>query len=154
MKEVTSLWAVESSSRDLNSEPLRRGPRARAARRSCGPPDSTDGVLGKRTGFSGAISALAHGVQGSREGQEQAEEEEAPGTRIRRTDRNTNTTFQEQESDHQPTNQRLSQAHQPTNGYSSRSFLFLPRAGGGIRSEVTRLRIGRGASGDRCPPLI
>ena len=50
MEVATSLY-VESSFRDRNSEPLRRGPRAHAARRSCGPPDSTDGVSGKRTGF-------------------------------------------------------------------------------------------------------
>ena len=55
---------VESYSRDRNSESLQRGPRARAVRCSCRPPDSTDGVLGKRTGFSGATSPLAHGIPG------------------------------------------------------------------------------------------
>ena len=58
----------ESSSRDRNSEPLRRGPRARAARRSSVPPDSTDGVLGKWTGFSGASFVLAHGIPGLAQG--------------------------------------------------------------------------------------
>ena len=41
---------VEAFLGDRNSEPLRRGPRARAARPSCGPPDSTDGVLGETDG--------------------------------------------------------------------------------------------------------
>ena len=46
-------------------QPLRRGLRARAARRSSVPPDSTDGVLGKWTGFSGAFSCSLPGFQGS-----------------------------------------------------------------------------------------
>ena len=65
--EVATSLSVESFLCDRNSEPLRRGPRARAARRTCGLPDSTDGVFGKRTWSSGAFSALAHGIQGSRE---------------------------------------------------------------------------------------
>ena len=55
MEVATSLIAaVESSSHDLNSEPLRRGPRARTSRRHVWPFDATNGV-------SGAISARIRG---------------------------------------------------------------------------------------------
>ena len=37
--------------RDRNSELPRRGPRARASRRTCWPLDTTDGVLGNERGF-------------------------------------------------------------------------------------------------------
>ena len=49
--EVATSLCVESFYRDRNSEHLRRGPRARASRRTCGPLDSTDGVLGNGRGF-------------------------------------------------------------------------------------------------------
>ena len=118
---------VESLSRDRNSELLRRGPRARAARRSCGPPDSTDGVLGKRTGFSDAFFALAHGIQGSRKDQKGEEEEAAPGTRIRQEQ---NPTLQEQDLDDQPTNDPRETAYDP-----SSSVPFVAR-GSALRSAL------------------
>ena len=58
---------VESSFHgDLNSESLRRGPRARAARCSCRAPDSSDGVLGKWTGFRRDLSADGEGTVDAR----------------------------------------------------------------------------------------
>jgi len=122
MKEVTSLWAVESSSRDLNSEPLRRGPRARAARCSCGPPDSTDGVLGKRTGFSGATSPLAHGIPGL-----------AHGSKGRRKG-----DWQEQHLDDQPTNRdpRETAAAFDKKQHQHRSLLVRPFCNAGLRPSL------------------
>ena len=49
--EVATSLCVESFSRDRNCELPRRGPRARASRRTCWPLDSTDGVLGNERGF-------------------------------------------------------------------------------------------------------
>ena len=108
--EVATSLCVESSFRDRNSEPLQRGPRARAARRTCVPLDSTDGVLGKRAGFSGAISALAHGIQGSRKDQKAEEEEE--DWQEQQT-RSKNPTLQEQNLDDQPTNDREARSKPP-----------------------------------------